>query len=73
MSARSHRNRYRVEPFGTSYEDVLQRGKSFHDSSFMMVEYGGTWGAYSIPVFGELPKGAIIFTKDGKRWKGERK
>lgn len=69
MAARSTRNRYRTEPFGRDFADVLKRGKAFHNpNAFMMVEYGGIWTALSLPTWGEMPAGAIVFKKIGARW-----
>lgn len=70
MAARRQINRYREEPFGRDYADVLKRGKAFHrySDSFMMTQSrGGLWLACFLPAFG-IPDDAIIFTKKNGRW-----
>lgn len=69
MAVRRQCNRYRTEPFGRDYEDVLKRGKAFYkEGSFMMAEYSGVWSALNIPAFGTLPESARIFSKIDGRW-----
>lgn len=45
MSARGHRNRYRTEPSGYDYNEVLKKGKVFHRASekFEMSPYKGKY------------------------------
>lgn len=70
MGARRSINRYKTEPFGRDYDDVLKRGKVFHRDrgSFMMLKYGNTWNAFELPAFGKLPEDAIVITKKNGRW-----
>ena len=73
MAVRRQCNRYKTEPFGKDYNDVLKRGKSFFkiEGEFMMMPplyEGSIWTAHRLPVFGSLPKGAIVFAKENGRW-----
>lgn len=75
MSVRKQCNRYRTEPFGTDFEEVLKRGKRFFSvgytpgDQFMMTKYGTTWTACQLPAFGKIPTDAIVYEKDGRYWK----
>lgn len=69
MAVRKTINRYKTEPFGHEYKEVLKRGKAFHkDGSFMMVEYKSVWTAASLPAWGKLPDGARVYEKVSGRW-----
>lgn len=74
MAVRRQCNRYRTEPFGNDFNDVLKRGKAFHkDGSFMMVEYGKTWTAMRLPSWGAIPANAKVYTKEGRFWREANK
>lgn len=74
MAVRRQCNRYRAEPFGNDFNDVLKRGKAFHkDGAFMMVKYGETWTAMSLPIWGAIPENAKVYTKEGRFWKESSK
>lgn len=79
MSARKHINRYRTEPSGYDYNEVLKKGKTFHRASgiFDMSPYKGKyddrvlWTAtrHSLPPF-KPSEGTrrYKFNIDRKRW-----
>lgn len=70
MAVRRQINRYKTEPFGRDFNEVLRKGKRFHSivGEFMMVEYFGVWTAAATVKRGATPKGAIIFKKMGRKW-----
>lgn len=71
MAVRRQCNRYRTEPYGKDFNDVLKRGKAFHKDGVFMVwggSRGGVWEADRLPAFGTIPEDARIFAKTGKRW-----
>ena len=63
-------NRYKTEPFGSDREDVLKRAKRFFrdHGAFMLTEYGNTYSAFSIPAFGSIPSGAVVYRFRGGKW-----
>lgn len=80
MGARKHINRYRTEPCGYDYNEVLKKGKIFHRNSFNgifeMTPYKGIdgrifWTAESetLPPF-KRADGTRIYKFDNaaKRW-----
>lgn len=72
MAVRRQINRYRTEPYGDDFEDVLKRAKRFFkDGTFGIFEYRGIWSTYR-PIWGD-PKGSIYFTKIGRRWERSEK
>ena len=69
MAVRKQCNRYKTEPFGTDYNDVLKRAKRFFkDGTFMMVKYGNVWTSTTVPIGFKKPENAIYFTKNNGRW-----
>ena len=73
MAVRRQINRYRTEPYGEDFDSVLKRAKRFFTigdlhEPFMMFEYRGAWNAFSLPAWGSLPQGAIVYRWNGKRW-----
>lgn len=65
-------NRYREDPYGTDYRDVLQRGKRAHRLSGEFMVWGGSkngvWLASTLPGWGRLPDDATVYRWTGKRW-----
>lgn len=71
MSVRRQINRYKTEPFGRDFDEVLKKAKRFHNASrtFMMVEYLGVWtAAASLEGLTGAPKDAIYYHKEGNKW-----
>ena len=76
MAARKQINRYKTDPYGHDYKEVLQKGKqqntigTYHDT-FEMQPHNGSWMATSVtlPTF-VAPKGTITVSwdVDTKRW-----
>lgn len=72
MSVRKSINRYKTDPFGESFDDVVKRAKAFYcDGAFIVFKYGKTWNA-SRPAAGfNNPQGSVAFTKINGKWKEE--
>lgn len=69
MGARRTINRYRTEPFGTDFNDVLKRAKTFFkDETFYITEYRGVYNAFRPSIAFKDPENAVYFEKQGRRW-----
>lgn len=69
MGARRTINRYKTEPFGTDFNDVLKRAKAFYkDGTFYMTKCGDTFTAFRPSVAFKDPADAVCFEKQGRRW-----
>ena len=69
MAVRRQINRYRVDPFGDSFETVLKRAKAFYkDGTFYITNYMGTYSAFRPSIGFKDPSDAIYFTKTGRNW-----
>lgn len=72
MAVRKQHNRYRTEPFGTDFSEVLKKSKAFFkDGTFMIFGgiHGRVWCASRLPASCfALPQDARIFTKVSGRW-----
>ncbi len=71
MGVRRQCNRYKTNPYGSDFNDVLKRAKAFFkDGEFMI--WGGTHGVWCADFLPgkafSLPKDAHIFRKVGRRW-----
>ncbi len=79
MSVRKQHNRYRTEPYGRNYKDVLKRGKAFftiggEHYSFEMSQYHGIWTAHERTLPGCSPgRGAIIVEWNQRKRKWEER
>ena len=79
MSVRKQHNRYRTEPYGRNYKNVLKRGKAFftiggEHYSFEMSQYHGIWTARkrTLPGFSP-PEGTIIVEWNQRKRKWEER
>lgn len=69
MSIRKQCNRYKTEPFGTCFEDVLKRAKAFYkNGTFYISKYGNTYTALRPSIAFKDPSDAIYFVKQNGRW-----
>lgn len=69
MGARKTHNRYRTEPYGRDFKDVLKRAKAFFkDGTFYITEYFGLFCAFRPSVWAKDPSNAVYFTKVEHRW-----
>lgn len=69
MAVRKQCNRYRTEPFGRGFEDVLKRAKAFFkDGTFYITEYKGCYSAFRPALGFNDPANAVYFTKTGRKW-----
>lgn len=69
MAVRKQCNRYKTDPFGSEFCDVLQRAKAFYKyGTFIICEMGGVFSA-SRPSLGfKNPENARYFEKIGRKW-----
>lgn len=69
MGARSTHNRYKTEPFGRDYKDVLKRAKAFFkDGTFYISEYNNVYCSFRPSVWAKDPENAVYFTKVNHKW-----
>ena len=79
MSVRKQHNRYRTEPYGRNYKNVLKRGKAFftiggEHYSFEMSQYHGIWTAHERTLPGCCsPEGTIIRMESEKKEMGRER
>ena len=78
MSVRKQHNRYRTEPYGRNYKDVLKRGKAFftiggEHYSFELSQYHGIWTAHERTLPGCIPEGTIIVEWNQRKRKWEER
>lgn len=70
MAVRRQCNRYRTEPFGEDFDDVVKRAKAFYkDETFLVSKFNRTYCAErpAIHPFKD-PEDAVYFVKVGRRW-----
>lgn len=70
MAVRHQHNRYRTEPYGADFDDVVRRAKRFFkDETFIITKYKDIYSAFrsNEPAFKD-PDDAIYFDKIGRRW-----
>lgn len=69
MAVRKQHNRYKTEPNGTDFDDVVKRAKAFYkNETFYISEYGNVYTAFRPSVWAKDPKNAIYFDEIGHRW-----
>lgn len=69
MGARKTHNRYRTEPYGSDFRDVLKRAKAFFkDGTFYISEYCNVYSSNRPSVWAKDPTNAVYFTKVNNKW-----
>ena len=69
MAVRKQHNRYRTEPYGTDFGNVLKRAKAFFkDGEFYITKYREVFSAFRPSIGFENPKDAVYFEKQGRFW-----
>ena len=69
MGARSTHNRYKTEPFGSDFKDVLKRAKAFFkDGTFYITKFNKTYCSERPSVWAKDPSDAVYFTKVNHKW-----
>lgn len=75
MAVRKQCNRYRSEPYGDDFNEVLKRAKRFFkDGTFGIYkrEEFTIWSTFRAACWGE-PDNAIYYTKNGHKWEIDNK
>ena len=70
MEVRRQCNRYREEPYGTDFDNVVRRAKLFYkDGTFLVSKFKHIYCAQrpAIKPYKD-PDGAVYFEKVGHRW-----
>lgn len=69
MAVRKQCNRYKTEPYGRDFNDVLKRAKAFYkDETFYITKYGHIYSAFRPSIGFKDPSDAVYFDKIGRRW-----
>ena len=69
MAVRKQCNRYKTEPFGRDFADVLKRAKAFYkDETFFITEHNGVYTSSRPSGWAKDPDNAIYFDKVGRNW-----
>jgi len=69
MAVRKQCNRYKTEPYGIDFHDVLKRAKAFYkDGTIMIVKYGDIFTSSRPSIGFKNPDNAVFFTKKGNKW-----
>ena len=62
MSVRKQHNRYRTEPFGTDFNDVVKRAKAFYKSGvFGICQYGNVYSTFTPSIVFKDPDETIYY------------
>ena len=74
MAVRRQCNRYREEPYGTDFDNVVKRAKIFFkDGPFLVSKFKHIYcsGRPAVHPYKD-PDDAVYFTKEGRRWREVR-
>ncbi|WP_458397846.1 hypothetical protein [Anaerotignum sp.] len=74
MAVRKQHNRYRTEPAGTDFEDVVKKAKAFYkDGTFGIWKYESVWNTFRPSIAFKDPEGTIYFryVKDHESKRGK--
>lgn len=69
MAVRRQCNRYRTEPFGTDFDDVLKRAKRYYKNErFYISKFENVYTALLPSIGFKDPDNAVYFHKTNGRW-----
>ena len=69
MAVRRQCNRYRTEPYGNDFDNVLKRAKAFFkDGTFFITKHNDLYFAFRPSLGFNDPVDAIYYDKQEKRW-----
>ena len=69
MAVRRQCNRYKTEPWGTDYKEVLKRAKAFFkDETFYITKYNTVYCSFRPSFRFKDPDDAVYYKKVGHKW-----